>query len=38
VRLACGLDAAGTAMVRGCRRGGLDERMTVEVRAEMSQQ
>jgi transglutaminase-like putative cysteine protease len=38
VRIACGLDAPGTALVRGCRRGGLDERMTVEVRAEMAQQ
>ncbi|MDE2385282.1 MAG: transglutaminase family protein [Alphaproteobacteria bacterium] len=38
VRVACGLDAAGTAPVRGCRRGGTGEHMSVEVRVEMSQQ
>ncbi len=38
VRVACGLDATGTAPVRGCRRGGADEQMTVEVRVEMAQQ
>jgi transglutaminase-like putative cysteine protease len=38
VRVACGLDAAGTAPVRGCRRGGMGEHMTVEVRVEMAQQ
>jgi transglutaminase-like putative cysteine protease len=38
VRVACGLDAAGTSPVRGCRRGGSDEHMTVEVRVEMAQQ
>jgi len=38
VRVACGLDAAGTAPVRGCRRGGMGEHMVVEVRVEMAQQ
>lgn len=38
VRVACGLDAPGTAPVRGCRRGGMNEHMTVEVRVEMAQQ
>jgi transglutaminase-like putative cysteine protease len=38
VRVACGLDAPGTAPVRGCRRGGAQEQMTVEVRVEMAQQ
>ena len=38
VRVASGLDAAGTAPLRGCRRGGQAEQMTVEVRVEISQQ
>ncbi|MBG1232611.1 transglutaminase family protein [Aestuariivirga litoralis] len=38
IRVACGLDAAGTAPVRGSRRGGNIEQMTVEVRVEMAQQ
>jgi transglutaminase-like putative cysteine protease len=38
VRVAAGLDAPGTAPVRGCRRGGSTEEMTVEVRVEMAQQ
>ena len=38
VRVACGLDAPATAPVRGCRRGGNAEHMSVEVRVEMAQQ
>jgi transglutaminase-like putative cysteine protease len=38
VRVAAGLDAPLTAPVRGCRRGGSTEEMTVEVRVEMAQQ
>jgi transglutaminase-like putative cysteine protease len=38
VRVAAGIDAAGVAPVRGSRRGGEMERMTVEVRVEIAQQ
>jgi transglutaminase-like putative cysteine protease len=38
VRVAAGLDAAGVAPVRGSRRGGAMERMSVEVRVEIAQQ
>jgi transglutaminase-like putative cysteine protease len=38
VRVAAGLDAAGVAPVRGARRGGLSEAMTVEVKVEIAQQ
>ena len=38
VRVAAGIDAAGVTPVRGSRRGGDIERMTVEVRVEIAQQ
>jgi transglutaminase-like putative cysteine protease len=38
VRVAGGIDAAGVAPVRGSRKGGADERMSVEVRVEIAQQ
>ena len=38
VRIAAGIDAASVAPVRGSRRGGAAERMTVEVRVEIAQQ
>lgn len=38
VRVAAGIDAAGVTPVRGSRRGGEQERMTVEVRVEIAQQ
>ncbi len=38
VRVAAGIDAAGVTPVRGSRRGGDQERMTVEVRVEIAQQ
>jgi transglutaminase-like putative cysteine protease len=38
VRVAAGLDATDAAPVRGARRGGLSEAMTVEVKVEIAQQ
>jgi transglutaminase-like putative cysteine protease len=38
VRVAAGIDAAGVTPIRGTRRGGLMETMTVEVRVEIAQQ
>ena len=38
VRVAAGIDAAGVTPIRGSRRGGAVERMTVEVRVEIAQQ
>ena len=38
VRVAAGIDAAGVTPIRGSRRGGTTERMTVEVRVEIAQQ
>ena len=38
VRLAAGIDAAGVTPIRGSRRGGLAETMTVELRVEIAQQ
>jgi len=38
VRVAAGIDAAGITPIRGSRRGGDSERMTVEVRVEFAQQ
>jgi transglutaminase-like putative cysteine protease len=38
VRVAAGLDAAGVTPVRGSRRGGIDERLRVEVRVAIAQQ
>lgn len=38
VRVAGGIDAAGVTPIRGSRRGGAEERMSVEVRVEIAQQ
>ncbi len=38
VRVAAGIDAAGVTPIRGSRKGGDTERMTVEVRVEFAQQ
>ena len=38
VRVAAGIDAASVTPVRGSRRGGVAETMTVEVRVEIAQQ
>ena len=38
VRVAAGIDAAGVAPIRGTRRGGDSERMSVEVRVQIDQQ
>lgn len=38
VRVACGIDWAGVAPIRGSRRGGAAEHMTVAVRVEIAQQ
>ena len=38
VRVAAGIDAASVTPIRGSRRGGLSETMTVEVRVEIAQQ
>lgn len=38
VRVAAGIDAAAVTPIRGTRRGGADETMTVEVRVEIDQQ
>ena len=38
VRVAAGIDAASVTPIRGLRRGGLNETMTVEVRVEIAQQ
>jgi transglutaminase-like putative cysteine protease len=38
VRVAAGIDAAGVTPIRGTRKGGMGERMRVEVRVEIAQQ